>query len=384
LNDASASPEHATRPAQTQGESSRRAARFAALPPLAAVTAAAAALDLVANRILLRSLADSLSHGTLVELSRWGALPRNLTAIGGLVALGICLVGFLSLRHGPPLADRVRQLRGQHPRDEADQAVGIPLLRRVSIAGFAGILFPTVVLATFLPPQRLTEQVVMFAAGAAYVLTVLVASTATRWRGGSALRIGTILAAASAFFSLGALVLDAVHSRWQLEMAVRASSSLRHMGELCYLAMPLAFARSVLSYRGHSRFWVDAATVGATVALVTVFLVVGKARSSTDLNILLYGAQGVALLLAWPIVYGLPIGLGFGVGLAAATRPRAPTTRQAGVGMLLFYSAGYAPTNPAQLLMMVFGAALLARTAIAVGSPGRELHSISETPRQAA
>lgn len=318
--------------------------RLARTPLLGMLAAAAAVFDLGINRVAVRTLGGVLPHDQLIQLSRWGELPRNLAAICGLVALTIALVAFLRTN------------------------VHAPVRRRLSIAGFAGIFLPTTALATLLPAERTSLQIVLFATGAANVLAVLLAVTAASRPAPRGIRVGMALVAASALLSFTALVVSLVEPLAHLESGLIAAHWMRNVGEVAYLLVPLAVAVTVFprgrTLRSRVSIVVGVLAAGTTAALMWW----GYSELHSDLTVIVYGATRLELLLeALPQAYVVPIAIGFGVGCAALTSDDA-THRQAGAAVLLIIAAGYAAKSPGRLLMMVLGTALLARATLVLAA----------------
>jgi len=314
--------------------------RLEATPLLGIVAAICAMIDLGLNRVAVRTLGGTLTHDELIQLSRWGELPRNLAAVCGLVALTIALIAFLRT------------------------PVHAPVRRRLSIAGFAGIFLPTTALATLLPAERTSLQIVLFATGAANVLTVLLGLTAARRAAPPGIRIGVGLMALSALLSFTALVVSLVEPIAHTEAGVSTARWLRHGGEALYLLVPLAVAVSVFPPGRTQRERLSLA-VGVIAAVTAATLMWwGHSELRGEFTVIVYGATRLEMLLeSIPQAYTLPIALGLGVGVGALTSAD-PTRRQAGAGVLLVVAAGYAAKSPSRLLMMVLGAALLARATV--------------------
>lgn len=315
---------------------------LSAAPLLGVVAACAAMIDLAINRVAVRTLGSTLSHDELIRLSRWGDLPRNLAAICGLVALTIALVAFLRT------------------------PVHAPVRRRLSIAGFAGIFLPTTALATLLPAERTSLQIVLFATGAANVLAVLLGLTAARGRAPSGIRAGAVMMASSALLAFVALVMSVVQPIAHMEWGIASARWMRNAGEVAYLLVPVAVGITVFP-RGRtprSRLSLALGVLGGLAIAGLMWW--GHSELRTEFTVIVYGATRLELLLeTLPEAYVIPISLGFAVGLGALTSDD-PTHRQAGAAVLLIVAAGYAAKSPSRLLMMVLGAALLARATLAL------------------
>jgi hypothetical protein len=347
----------------TPESATRDATRFddrhelAAIPVLGLVAMAAALIDLWLNGVLLRTVGDGMSHATLIEVARWGDLPRNLSAIAGLVALPASLVGYLATRRWANIQ------------------------RRLVIAGFAGLFLPIVALATLLSPEVLphddrTIKLVKVGIGAANVLAVLVGLIAVRRAAPAGVRLGVLFATASCFLAFAALAIAEIrwisHTQW----GVISFYVVRRLGEGAYLLMPIAVAMTLLPRTNDLRGRI-ALGAGALVAAVVAALVGwGILGLRGDFDIVLYGAQRLELfsdgaqVLGIPltVLYVLPLAIGFGAGTAGLASTD-PGRRQAGVAILLLLAAGFAPRSPAPLLSMVLGVVLLSRASIALGEP---------------
>jgi hypothetical protein len=317
--------------------------QLAKTPLLGMLAAFAALLDLAVNRVAIRTLGETLSHLELIELVRWGHLPRNLAAISGLVALTIALLSFLRT------------------------PMHAPVRRRLSIAGFAGIFLPTTALATLLPAERTSLQIVLFAVGAANVLAVLLGLTAARRDAPWGIRAGVALVAISAFFAFASLVVTLLPPIAQTQAGLVAGAVLRRTGEVCFLIAPIAVAVSI-GPRGRDRRSRVSLAAGVVTFLVAMSLSWWGLNSLRgDFAVVLYGAERVELFLeSAPFVYVVLLSTAVAVGVAGVTSGDS-AHRQAGAGVLLLVAGGYAARSPGRLLMTVLAVALLARTCIVLG-----------------
>ncbi|MFW6051162.1 MAG: hypothetical protein ACODAU_08305 [Myxococcota bacterium] len=327
---------------------------FGTAPVLAMWAVGASLLSAVLNRVVLRTLDAGVPHGFVVELHRWFALPRNLAAIAGLVALTAGLYAFLRRR-------RVASLR-----------------RRVVLSSFAGIFLATITATTLMPSEWTRPRVVLFGTGAGSVLAVLTALIALRWRGPLGLRISVALFAASVFFALGGLVAQAVLPTRMWELSLYVVRSLRGLGEASYLLAPIAAVPSVRPLYPPRRARIGR-LVGAVVGLAVLAVFVwGQQALGSDFPTILYGAQRLELLAdEAALAYAAPLAVGFGIGAAALTSTSAPD-RQAGGGVLLLLAGGHAPQSPSQLMMMVLGMTLLARALVAQAAAIRATRQAAE------
>jgi hypothetical protein len=352
-------------PAHEMPEEDQRLIALA--PPLGILAAWMALTDTLVNRVFVRSM-SGLAHTTLVEISEIGRFPRNLAAICAMIALGTALLSFL-----------------REPRYAS-------ISRRLLIAGFAGIFLPAVALATVLPAERNRQEMVIIGIGAANVLGVLIGLSALRRPAPRGIRIGLGLLTCAALLSFGALVItvleasvlsrglgaEVLHDSWQL--AYDSKGLLKHVGELAYLAAPIAVGATLIS-RSANRIALVLAGVTAVGCLIG--FVVGASALGGDFSVVLYGAQRLELLEATPQAY-LPL-VAFALGLAIfATASPTPGHRQIGAALLLVIAAGYAPQTPASLLMMVLGMTLCARACIALAPllPAKNDPSVAPRPNR--
>ncbi len=312
-------------------------------PLLGMLAVVAALLDLGINRFAIRALVGTLPHPALITLSRWGELPRNLAAVSGLVALTMALLSFLRT---PTHA---------------------PVRRRLSIAGFAGIFLPTTALATLLPADRTSPQIVLFATGAANVLAVLLGVTAARRAAPVGIRAGVAVMAVSALSAFTALVVVLFEPLSQSRIGVLVALTLKGIGEVGFMLTPLLVGVSVFP-RGRTTRSRVALAVGVLAFAATAALGWwGMAELRADFAIVLYGAARVELWLeAAPAVYVLLFAAAVGIGAGALASGDA-IHRQAGAGVLLLVASGYAARSPGRLLMTVLAVALLSRACLALG-----------------
>jgi len=317
-------------------------------PPILGVLAAGAAVvDLLVNHGLVRTLAGSLGHGDLLQIARWGQLPKNLAAVAGFVALAAALAHFLTA----PRQGRVA--------------------RGLGLAGFGGIFLPIVAVATILPPEFLARRwsyLIVFAVGAGYVLTILASTTASRRPGPGGLRVATMLLGGGCFLSFAAMALANVEVFVHTAIGHTVKVTFERAGEIAWLLVPFSAAVSILPRPGHGRKARIALVLGAATSL---FVLVGgvwaKSVLRADFGVVVYGISGGEVFAdALPSLYVLVLAVGLGVAVAAlATREE--THVQAGAALLLLFSAGFAPRAPLRLLVMVLGACMLARASITFG-----------------
>jgi hypothetical protein len=318
-----------------------------ARPPLLGyLVCVAAFLDVVVNRWILRSLDPERSRDLQFDLQRWGALPRNLAAVAGVVALAAALIAFVRL---PGYA---------------------PIRRRLSLAAFAGIFLPTVTLATMLPREYTSTQLVIFGIGAGNILAILGALTALRRPGPVGLRIALGVAALHCFLAVLALLLGIVEQFSDIVSLVVLL--LRRLGEALWLTIPFAAAATVLprADRLRSRDGIALGISGVSAMITAIALTIAALALREDFGVVLYGAFRLDWALdLWPLLYVVPIAVYVGVAVLALLG-RDDATRQIGAGLLLLCCAGHAPRAPVRLLFLVLGVMLLGRAAISMRSSG--------------
>jgi hypothetical protein len=243
-----------------------------------------------------------------------------------------------------------------------------PIRRRLSLAAFAGIFLPTVTLATMLPREYTSTQLVLFGIGAGNILAVLAALTALRRPGPVGLRIAIAIAAVSCFVAVLALLLGIVEQFSDIVALVVLL--LRRIGEALWLAVPFAAAATVLPpiERMQRRDGIVLGVSGTAAMATAVVLTVAAIILRDDFGVVFYGSFRLEWLLdLWPQLYVVPIAIYVGVAVHGMLG-RDWATRQIGAGLFLFLCAGHAPRAPVRLLFLVLAVMLLARAAIALRS----------------
>ncbi len=314
-------------------------------PPLAALAAFAAVIDLLGGRVGLRAFSGSgVSHEILLRLSPVVTVARNLVAVAGLFALAFALVDLL----------RAARFSG--------------IARRLFIAVFAGLFLPSVVVATLFTRQATSKELVTLGIGAANVLAVLVGLTAIRVPSRSGMRVGLGLAVGACVTSFASLVFHLVpQAIGSAPLLASVAKGLAMAGELLFLGAPFAFALSTLPLTRTRRTFL-ALMAGAFTTIVALFFleVAHAALRRGGYADVLYGALRFELLVdIVPALYSSLIASALAVGVAAALHTDSPSS-QAGLGVLLFFCGGFGPEMPVLLLMRVLGATLLARAALGV------------------
>jgi hypothetical protein len=307
-------------------------------PHLGVLAAVAATFDLAINRIGVRAMAELAEPLTVLEWMRFGALPRNLTAIAGIFALLAALFSYLRM---PGFA---------------------PLWVRLPVAMFAGILTPTLTLATFLPRERMAAVLVLFGMFAANALVVLFATAAFSYRN-RWLRAGLGLALAYAVQALIVVVIASVRALVQGGFGGPIAYVARHGGELAWLLVPIAIAPALRPSTWTARDRI-AASVGLAVLAIAIALGIGgEMELHPHYSTVMYGAFRIAALPEEAsIVYVAPAAIAFAGG-AFGLAGSDPWRRQLGAGLLLWIAGGYAARSPVQLLDTALAIVLFARAA---------------------
>jgi hypothetical protein len=311
-------------------------------PPLIFLCAAAAlCAAVIQNTAMPLMTADTAYRAAMRPLDQAGSFAANLAAISGIIALGYALLG---------LAKRITW-------------VGLP--RRFFLAAFSGIFLASMAVALLFDRQRTTTQGVLFAFGAASVLTSLLHGIAFRAGHGIAVRVlaanATIMAATALCAQLLQLWSETTLSAWHLS----ALSITRTIGEVAYLAVLVSAAFVALPSPGTRASGVGRMLGGIALVATIVGLIVAERALGRDYALVLYQNQRVS---AWidtlPSVYALPLAIAL-AGSIAGLVGGDMQKRQGACGLLLLLSSGYAPPAPGRLLTLTLGLALLASVIIA-------------------
>ncbi len=317
-----------------------------AAPALAVLAAWAALLDLALSRIGARVAAELLPIDDALALARAGALPRNVAAVCGLVALFVGLYRFMAM---PGFA---------------------PLYVRLPIAAFAGVLTPTLTLATFLPRERTGPQIVVFGVISAQVLMVALAGNALPYRARAA-RAALTLVFTTTLLTITVLVLTIVRTLGESDTGAPIAIALRHVGELSWLLVGPAAMPMLMGSRAPRERVSIALGVGAMLALLAA-AVLGDGALHPHYGTVLYGSLRLALLPEpATVLYVVPLAASLGVAVAGLTSAD-PVRRQIGAAVLLWTSAGYSGRSPIQVLVSVLAVLLLARAAQSLDPRGVE------------
>lgn len=319
--------------------------------PLVWLAALAAVVDLAWNRVAIVGLGGT-DDDTALWLLRTGPFWRNLAAVAGLCALVTGLFTYLRMA-----------------------GFAAPL-RRVQVAGLAGLLVPALALAAAVPKESLPSVVVLLTVGVANALVVVFGVTA----GGyfkSPYRAGVW---GGALVSVLVLVLLVAASMESLQLWLSDGSDLggkiawglmvgcRVGGELLWLSTPVVVARWLLP---EVRTPASRAVAAAVALAVVGVAVLGEASRHTDHSVVAYGAFRVQLLSEELVgLYALPVGAVLGVGVATLATG-SPLARQVGAYLLLWVAAGFAPRTPIQVLYLTLAIVSIARAVQASDPEGR-------------
>jgi hypothetical protein len=321
--------------------------QLARLPPLALLAAGSALLHVLLFRFLVPLLSgQGRSLPTVLALAAPYSL--NLAACAGLIAL---TVGTLDLV-------RARDLTY--------------LGRRVMLAVLAGILITTLAISTFFPSGYVNPQLVLLAAGALHTYVVQLSMTTLRAHTTLAGRTTVAFVAAASLFPLMSLIVrhSEPMSRWPF--AHEGVASLHALGELAYLAAPVAAAFVVMPWSDD--FEGRRARRAGAVAVVFMAIVFGAASRIPDS---LYGhVMYSTLRLEWALEraslgYAVPVSLAVGAATGALFS-RDTRHRQGGAGLWLWLAGGYNPLTPARVFMAALAATLVCRAILGVGAAPRK------------
>lgn len=310
-------------------------------PALSWLAATAALAAVAIERVAAPLLGDPARRDLLVLLGRAGDFATNLAALSALVALGIALVAFT--RHNPM----------------------IDLPRRLLLAGFSGVLLPTLLVATVLERARTTIELVLFALGAAYAVSALVNASAA---GRARTWFDRALAAVASTMATAALIAQGLYtlSRTQLDAWVeRGHDIARTVTEVGYLVLLPLVAVAALPDRSSPRN--RRARLSALFALPVVLgaFFVAEKTLGKDYALALYDAQRVHLFVdRWPRLYAMPLALALTGTFGGVLGKDAPG-RQAGAAAALIVASGCAPLAPGRLLTLTLGLLLVARVVAA-------------------
>lgn len=311
-------------------------------PPLASLAAASALCSVLINRLLVPALGKENDYELVFDLIRSGHFVANLTAVAGLYAL---LIAIFNLVRTPEHAS---------------------LRRRLTIACFAGIFIPTIVLATFFPREKTSVHIVLLGIGAANVLIVVITMNAARLTSSAIARAVAIGFATMALFALASQVYQLLAMHQLNAIHVKVINALRDIGEIGYAVALFASAFFIVprgtGLRDQFARIIAVVTLGASVSGFRI----AQSALGSDFILLLYHAQRVTGLIdVFPFAYAFPISLGFAASIGALVA-KDKSRFQAAIGVTLLVSAGFAPYSPERLLTQTLAAMLVARSIIAL------------------
>jgi hypothetical protein len=300
---------------------------------LAWLSAIAAGLSLVINRILLRLDGLHLETGTSLAWARAGAFCRNTAVAAGLLLVLTIIASMY--------------------RDKAFA----PLTRRFMLLFFVSILVLSVGTILFLPQPSVSPRLILLAMGSGNILGVLVGLEALRGPGVRIMRLGISVWIAGLLASFFALVLGILLVTPGMSEDLLLARVIRHCAEFMYLSAPLAIAGPV-ALQCRKILPIAAGLLSGLITLGLLgWLFVGP---SSEYSLLLYGALRTAWLLdGLPAAYlfVLPLLVGLST-LCAMSSDRVP--RHIGLGLCLSLSAGFAPTSAAGALWIACGTLFMA------------------------
>lgn len=310
--------------------------RFAHVPALAMVAAAAAlAHSLIAHLLLPLLASRGLGLPPLLHLAEPFSL--NLAACAALVALTSATLDLA-------LASELTYLG-----------------RRLMMAALAGVLLFMLSLGTFCPAPYLKPEVVLLGAGALHTFVVQVAMTALRAHGTLAGRTTVGLIAGSSLFALASLIVRNVEAFARVASSPESVATLHALGELAYLFAPIAAAFVVLPWNDEPS--ARAARRSGAFAVGIMAILFGAALRIP--HALYSHVMYSTLRLEWALDraslgYAVPVSLAVGAATAASFS-RDPRHRQGGAGLWLWLAGGYNPLTPARIFMTSLAAMLICR-----------------------
>lgn len=317
-----------------------------AAPALAWLTLAAAATHVLLGRAALRALnhdnIGDIPHTALLQLRDVSKFALNLAACAGIISLSAAFWSWV------------------RPRPF------IPTSMRISLAGFAGILLPTLVLATLLPVTRTSGLIVLFVTGAANAMAVAMSAGCLRWRAPRMAKVAFGMTGIASFFAFAATSLLVIASVTLWEQGHPLGMAMRRTGEVSYLlAVPLASLASMPWKTTRGRLGM---ALGAAAGALIFYGATIVWRERELYPTVVYGATHLELLVdALPMWTPTWVAIVLTLGGGAIAMPNA-THRQLGAGSLFLLFAGYAPTTPATVLLMALGVLFLARSLVALST----------------
>ncbi|MEM9860679.1 MAG: hypothetical protein AAF938_03590 [Myxococcota bacterium] len=321
---------------------------MASMPLLVGLAVVAALIDWSLARGALRVLSagEVLEQRSLLILQYVLIGVRNVAAFAGIVALYGALSSWIRYR---PF---------------------IHLALRVTVAGFAGILLPTLALSAILPAARTSPMIVLFASAAAFMLAFAMDNVAVHFGGGRIARISGVAVALASGLAFSDLMLRITAQLTLWEAGHAWALRLRPIGEGLYLLALLGLPLSTGFWRRPRGRFAGAAGAALGAGLVVAYVVSLPAVGTEGRDVVWYGMshfEGHLKVGALPLsLVVTAVALALGLGAASASRL---AYRQRAYAGLLLIAAGYLPTTPSTLLMWSLGAMLLARSLVAEGRP---------------
>jgi hypothetical protein len=310
-------------------------------PPLSGLCALAAWAGMLTNHLLVPALLGSAQRDAALAAERIGDFMINLASIAGLAALSAGLLALL--RDGRWLG----------------------LQRRLLLAMFAGILVPTLAVATFLERERTTTELVLFALGAAQVLSVMLCTSAARLTRERSARLLTLAMASAALCALAAQLFELFARQSLVAWHEQSRALAARVGEGCYLLGLIASPFFVTPASDGLRDRIARGLGVVVLGLAAIAFHLFSGALSRDYAVTLYNAQHVSLFVdSMPALYAIPIGAALAAATAAVIGSE-PARQQAGLGLLLWLGSGFAPRVPDRLLTATLASLLLLRAVAA-------------------
>jgi len=326
--------------------------RFTSAPPLALMAVLFGVYELLMTRVALRVSDLEWETLTRLEWSRCGALARNIAATAGLIALGAALLSFY--RDGK----------------------FAPLPRRLLLMLFGVVVWFMVAAATGMSQESVKPRLVLMCLGAGNVLAVLASLEALRFPSPRGIRLGLFAWTICLFASFASLVLALAGASTGWQAGLNLASYLRDTGEIAFLVTGPILGASVLLIERRA---IQLVTGVVAAALLAIPLGMILQLPSSEYSVLIYGALRLSRVLdSAPGTYLFALPLLFGSGVAILIS-RDATRRLVGAALLAFFSAGYGPSSPVTILMMVLGTTMLAQAVIGMAWQAHD-HVNEEAP----
>lgn len=309
-------------------------------PVLSAIAAAGALLAMLLHRLIVPAFSQNGNHSLWLEVERWGDFGANLAAVCGIIALTSGVRGFVSHNHH------------------------LPGGKRFLLLFFNVVFVGTIGTATIMDRGWTSAEVVWLALGEANVLCVILAVSALSLSPGRQARWVALATACMVLFGLTARVLERI-SLSLTSWVIQLRDTLEATGEIGYLVVLLVGTYWLMPRSNRMRDHIArlvGLSAGGTAAAGFIVSITG---APNDYKMLLYHSQRVRLLIdEAPQLYAVPICAAV-FGAVSATLGSDRIRQQAGIGMLLLLSAGYAPRAPGGLMALTLATCLIARSAVA-------------------